>query len=256
VFIETLLTQMFAFEYSYWLLAAIALMAVLYSSVGHGGASGYLAAMALWGLAPQEMRPAALAMNIIVTSWLLYRFQPYKLMPYKLFWPLVIVSTPAAFIGGLWKIDSFSYHLLVGFLMALAALRMVITAKPIENIALPSHGLLLTVGVLLGFSAGLSGIGGGVFLSPLLLIFGWCTVRQSTAVAAGFILLNSIGGLAGYGVSGQSWPLGTGWLMISAFAGCLIGAEIASHRATPVTLRKLLAAVLTIAAVKMVYSAF
>ena len=200
MFIDSLVTQMFAYEYSLWLLAAIALMAVLYSSVGHGGASGYLAAMALWGLAPQEMRPAALAMNIIVTSWLLYRFQPYKLMPYKLFWPLVIVSTPAAFVGGLWEIDSLSYHLLVGVLMALAALRMVITAKPIENIALPSQWLLLTVGVLLGFSAGLSGIGGGVFLSPLLLVFGWCTVRQSTAVAAGFILLNSIGGLAAMGL--------------------------------------------------------
>ncbi len=250
------MTELFVFQYSYWLLAAIGLMAVLYASVGHGGASGYLAAMALWGLAPEEMRPAALAMNIVVTSWLLYRFQPYKLMPYKLFWPLVIVSTPAAFIGGLWKIDSHSYHLLVGVLMTLAALRMVITAKPIENIALPSHWLLLTVGVLLGFSAGLSGIGGGVFLSPILLIFGWCTVRQSTAVAAGFILLNSIGGLAGYGVSGQPWPPGTGWLMIAAFAGCLLGAEIASHRGTPVTLRKLLAAVLMIAAAKMIYSAF
>jgi len=94
------LESFFVFEYSYWLLAAIALMAVLYSSVGHGGASGYLAAMALWGLAPQEMRPAALVMNIVVTCWLLYRFQPYKLMPHKLFWPLVMASTPAAFIGG------------------------------------------------------------------------------------------------------------------------------------------------------------
>ena len=95
-----------------------------------------------------------------------------------------------------------------------------------------------------------------MFLSPILLIFGWCTVRQSTAVAAGFILLNSIGGLAGYGVSDQPWPAGTGWLMISALAGCLVGAEIASHRATPVTLRKLLAAVLIIAAAKMLYGAF
>lgn len=247
---------MFAFEYSYWLLGSIVLMAVLYSSVGHGGASGYLAAMALWGLAPEELRPAVLAMNIVVTSWLLYRFKPYQLMPYKLFWPLVIVSTPAAFVGGLWKIDTFSYHLLVGLLMALAALRMIITARPVEKVVLPAQWLLLTVGFLLGLSAGLTGIGGGVFLSPLLLIFGWCTVRQSTAVAAGFILLNSIGGLTGYMVSDQSWPLGTGWLIIAAFAGCLLGAEIASHRATPVTLRKLLAAVLIIAAAKMIFSAF
>jgi uncharacterized membrane protein YfcA len=247
---------MFVFEYSYLLLAAIALMAVLYSSVGHGGASGYLAAMALWGLAPGEMRPAALAMNIVVTSWLLYRFKPHKLMPYKLFWPLVIVSTPAAFVGGLWKIDALIYHLLVGVLMALAALRMIVSAKPVETVIQPAQWRLITLGLLLGLSAGLTGIGGGVFLSPLLLIFGWCTVRQSTAVAAGFILLNSIGGLAGYVVSDQPWPLGTGWLILAAFAGCLLGAEIASYRATPVTLRKLLATVLIIAAAKMIYTIF
>ena len=93
-------------------------------------------------------------------------------------------------------------------------------------------------------------------MSPILLIFGWCTVRQSTAVAAGFILLNSVAGLAGYVVSEQPWPLGTGWLMLAAFVGCLLGAELASHRACSMALRKLLAAVLIIASGKMVYSAF
>ena len=248
--------SLFVFDYSYWLLAAIALMAVLYSSVGHGGASGYLAAMALWGLAPQEMRPAALVMNIVVTCWLLYRFQPYKLMPYRLFWPLVLASTPAAFVGGLWVIDVLGYRLLVGLLLGLAAIRMLVSNKVTEEIQLPALGLVLVVGGLLGFSAGLTGIGGGVFLSPILLIFGWCTVRQSTAVAAGFILLNSVAGLAGYVVSEQPWPLGTGWLMLAAFVGCLLGAELASHRASSMALRKLLAAVLIIASGKMVYSAF
>jgi len=248
--------SLFVFDYSYWLLAAIALMAVLYSSVGHGGASGYLAAMALWGLAPQEMRPAALVMNIVVTCWLLYRFQPYKLMPYRLFWPLVLASTPAAFVGGLWVIDVLGYRLLVGLLLGLAAIRMLVSNKVTEEIQLPALGLVLVVGGLLGFSAGLTGIGGGVFLSPILLIFGWCTVRQSTAVAAGFILLNSVAGLAGYIVSEQPWPLGTGWLMLAAFVGCLLGAELASHRASSMALRKLLAAVLIIASGKMVYSAF
>ena len=152
--------SLFVFDYSYWLLAAIALMAVLYSSVGHGGASGYLAAMALWGLAPQEMRPAALVMNIVVTCWLLYRFQPYKLMPYRLLWPLVLASTPAAFVGGLWVVDVLSYHLLVGLLLSLAAIRMLVSNKVTEEIQLPALGLVLLVGGLLGFSAGLTGIGG------------------------------------------------------------------------------------------------
>ena len=117
------LESFFVFQYSYWLLAAIALMAVLYSSVGHGGASGYLAAMALWGLAPQEMRAAALGMNIVVTCWLLYRLQPYKLMPHSLVWPLVMASKPAAFIGGLWVIYVISLRLLGCLLLGLASIR-------------------------------------------------------------------------------------------------------------------------------------
>ena len=249
------LETIFAFQYSYILLMAIGLMAVLYSSVGHGGASGYLAAMALWGLMPEEMRPAALLMNIVVTSWLLYRFQPYKLMPYKLFWPLVIASTPLAFVGGLIKIDAEAYRLLVGVMLLLAAVRMLMINKAAESIQQPTMIAVLLVGAILGFSAGLTGIGGGVFLSPILLIFGWCTIRQSTAVAAGFILLNSIGGLAGYIVSDQSWPMGAGWLVIAALAGCLFGGELAAYRASSLTLQKLLAAVLAIAAVKMVVTA-
>jgi uncharacterized membrane protein YfcA len=249
------LETIFAFQYSFILLMAIGLMAVLYSSVGHGGASGYLAAMALWGLLPEEMRPATLLMNIVVTSWLLFRFQPYKLMPYKLFWPLVIASTPLAFVGGLIKIDAEAYRLLVGVMLLLAAVRMLMINKAAESIQQPTMIAVLLVGAILGFSAGLTGIGGGVFLSPILLIFGWCTIRQSTAVAAGFILLNSIGGLAGYIVSDQSWPMGAGWLVIAALAGCLFGGELAAYRASSLTLQKLLAAVLAIAAVKMVVTA-
>ena len=249
------MAELFFLAYDYWLLIAILAMAVLYSSVGHGGASGYLAAMALWGLAPETMRPAALAMNIVVTCWLLYRFKPYQIMPYKLFWPLVLASTPLAFIGGMISIDALAYRVLVGGLLLLAGVRMLVVTKPAGVIQAPELKITLLLGAALGFAAGLTGIGGGVFLSPLLLIFGWCSMRQSTAVAAGFILLNSLGGLAGYLVSDQSWPMGTGWLLIAAFIGCLVGAELASHRASSLTLQKLLALVLAIASVKMVFTA-
>ncbi|MDB2480979.1 sulfite exporter TauE/SafE family protein [Porticoccaceae bacterium] len=241
--------------YDYWLLAAILVMAILYSSVGHGGASGYLAAMALWGLAPETMRPAALLMNIVVTCWLLYRFKPYQLPPHKLFWPLVLGSAPMAFIGGMISVDATVYRLLVGGLLLYAALRMLMVNREAAVIEQPQLGIALLLGAVLGFASGLTGIGGGVFLSPILLIFGWCSMRQSTAVAAGFILLNSIGGLAGYLVSDQAWPLGTGWLLLAAFIGCLAGAELASHRASSMTLQKLLALVLAIASLKMVYTA-
>lgn len=249
------MAEFFALHYSFWLLAAVLLMAVLYSSVGHGGASGYLAAMALWGLAPDEMRPAALLMNILVTGWLLYRFQPYKLMPRGLFWPLVIASTPLAFIGGMVQIDASAYRVLVALLLLAAALRMLIATPGSRASNRPRLAIVVLVGACLGFAAGLTGIGGGVFLSPILLIFGWCSMRQSTAVAAGFILLNSVGGLAGYLVSDQSWPMGTGWLLLPAFVGCLLGAELASSRASSLLLQRLLAAVLAIASAKMLYTA-
>ena len=249
------MTEFFILAYDYWLLAAILVMAILYSSVGHGGASGYLAAMALWGLAPETMRPAALLMNIVVTCWLLYRFKPYQLMPHRLFWPLVLGSTPLAFIGGMINIDAVAYRLLVGGLLLVAALRMLMVTKEAAVIHQPKVAIGVLLGAALGFASGLTGIGGGVFLSPILLIFGWCSMRQSAAVAAGFILLNSIGGLAGYLVSDQPWPMGTGWLLIAAFAGCLLGAELAAHRASSLTLQKLLALVLVIASLKMVYTA-
>lgn len=249
------MTEFFILAYDYWLLAAILVMAILYSSVGHGGASGYLAAMALWGLAPDTMRPAALLMNIVVTCWLLYRFKPYQLMPHRLFWPLVLGSTPLAFIGGMINIDAVAYRLLVGGLLLVAALRMLMVTKEAAVIHQPKVAIGVLLGAALGFVSGLTGIGGGVFLSPILLIFGWCSMRQSAAVAAGFILLNSIGGLAGYLVSDQPWPMGTGWLLLAAFIGCLAGAELASHRASSLTLQKMLALVLAIASIKMVYTA-
>ena len=250
-----ILDSFFAFQYPYFLLAAIALMAILYSSVGHGGASGYLAAMALWGLAPEEMRPAALVMNIVVTTWLLTRFQPYKLMPYRLFWPLVIASTPLAFVGGLVSIGAESYRLMLGVVLVLAAVRMLMIPKATPATNEPALLTIVLVGGSLGFVSGLTGIGGGVFLSPILLVFGWCSIRQSAAVAAGFILLNSIAGLAGYVASDQSWPMGTGWLVMAALAGCLVGGELASHRASPSTLQKLWAVVLIVAGCKMGYTA-
>jgi uncharacterized membrane protein YfcA len=249
------LATLFVFAYDYWLLIAVLAMAVLYSSVGHGGASGYLAAMALWGLAPETMRPTALVMNIVVTCWLLYRFKPYQMRPYSLFWPLVLASTPMAFVGGMISIDALAYRLLVSALLLFAAIRMLLITNGVRHIQLPPLGLIVLVGACLGFVSGLTGIGGGVFLSPIVLIFGWCSMRQSAAVAAGFILLNSVGGLSGYLISDQSWPMGSGWLLIAAFIGCLVGAELASHRASSLTLQKLLAVVLVIASIKMIYTA-
>ena len=244
---------LFKFEYSFSLIALIAAMAVLYSSVGHGGASGYLAAMLLWGLSPGEMRPAALLMNITVTSWLLWRFRTYHLMSYQLFWPLVIASTPLAFAGGLMKIQPEAYKFFVSAMLVFASIKMALPERTSNAYLEPHSTIVFLIGGVLGFAAGITGIGGGVFLSPILIIFGWCTIRESAAIAAGFILLNSVAGLAGYLVSQYTFPPGMGWLIATAFAGCLVGGELASHRASSTILRRMLASVLLIAAVKMGY---
>ncbi len=244
------------FAHSHWLLFTIVLLAVLYASVGHGGASGYLAAMALWGLAPEQMRPAALVMNVVVTCWLLYRFKPRRLMPTGLFWPLVLASTPMAFVGGALHVDADAYRLLLGGLLLLAAGRMLV--RPLAAVAetQPNCYLVVALGALLGFAAGLTGIGGGVYLSPILVLTGWCSIRASAVLAAGFILLNSLAGLGGYWLSAQVWPTGSGWLVLAALAGSLIGAELATHRASSRALQLLLALVLAVAALKMLAMAW
>jgi len=248
--------MLFAFEYSPLLLGAIFALAILYSSVGHGGASGYIAAMALWGLSPQELRPAVLTMNVVVTGWVLLRMRPFKLLPHKLFWPLVCASMPMAFVGGFWKISASAYYLILGVLLLVAGLRLLFPVnKATQNTEQPNMLLVIFVGAILGLSAGLSGIGGGVFLSPILVFLGWCSVRQCGAVAAGFILLNSVSGLAGFLTTHSYSPTGLGWLLLAAFAGCLIGSEMATHRSREETLLKLLSAVLVIAGVKMAYVA-
>ena len=240
-------------NHSLLLLAAIALMAVLYSSVGHGGASGYLAAMLVWGLSPEEMRPAALLMNIFVTLWLVARLNRHFSLKYHLFWPLIIASTPMAFVGGSLDIDAITYKYLVAAVLLVSAIRLLMTADQRGEVTQPSSNSVFFVGGGLGFLAGISGIGGGVFLSPILIICGWCSIRESTLIAAGFILMNSIAGLAGYMLSQHSFPMGTNWLVLAAFIGSVLGGEMAAKRASSATLKKILSIVLLVASLKIAY---
>ena len=252
----TLLTFSLAPQYPWLLLAAIASMAILYSSVGHGGASGYLGAMLLWGLSAAEMRPAALLMNITVTLWILTRLRTFVSARHQVFWPLVIASAPMAFVGGSIDIDGVTYKFLVAATLMAAAIRLLTTTEQIHKVARPSSNIVFLVGGGLGFLAGISGIGGGVFLSPILILFGWCSIRESTLIAAGFILLNSVSGLAGYMHSGHSLPVGTSWLVLAALIGSILGSELAAKRASSEALKKILAFVLLVAAVKIAYQLF
>ena len=242
-------------DFSVYFLSSIVVAAILYSSVGHGGASGYLAVMALFGLEPALMKPAALTMNIFVTVLVLSRLNKAGHFNWRLFTPFVITSMPMAFIGGAYTIDSSLYKIIVGLALLLAVLRMVWRSHDDYELRTPSIVVAMFVGGLLGFISGLTGVGGGIFLSPLLLFFHWTNMRGSAAIAAGFILLNSIAGLAGFATTGQPWPEGITILVVAALAGGIIGSELNVRSLAPVQLRKALAIVLVIAGIKMISTA-
>ena len=237
------------------LLAFIVLAAALYSSVGHGGASGYLAAMALFGVAPLVMKPAALTMNIAVASLVFYRLWRAGYFDARLFWPFALGSIPLAFVGGALTLPGGTYKILVGVTLLVAASRLLWKTREHYASATPNIFVALAVGAVLGFLSGLTGVGGGIFLSPLLLLLRWANMRTTAAVSAAFILVNSIAGLAGHASVAVAWPTQLPLLMLAALAGALIGSELAVRRLAPVTLRRVLGVVLVIAAVKMLMTA-
>ncbi len=244
-----------AIDQTAWLLGAILLAAVLYSSVGHGGASGYLAAMALFGLSPETIKPAALVMNIFVASLVLGRLYRAGYFNGRLLAPFALASVPAAYLGGAYVIDAPVYKYIVGAALVVAALRLLVEIEDRPATATPKVWVSMPVGAAAGFLAGLTGVGGGIFLSPILLFLRWTDMRTSAATAAAFILLNSMAGLVGHMTVATTWPTGLPALVAVALFGGLIGSELAARRLAPVRLRKLLGLVLIIAGVKMFVTA-
>jgi uncharacterized membrane protein YfcA len=240
---------------SLWLLLLVASMAILYSSVGHGGASGYLAAMALFGLEPAMMKPAALTMNIFVTVLVLWRISRAGSFNWRLLLPFAVASVPMAFIGGAHTINSSAYRVLVGLALLLAMWRLLWEGKDSDSIQAPALWVALPVGAVLGLVSGLTGVGGGIFLSPLLLLFHWTSMRGCIGIAAAFILLYSVAGLAGYASTATHWPAGIPLLVVTAMLGGLIGAELGTRRLAPTHMRKVLAVVLAVAGAKMIATA-
>jgi len=241
-------------EYSIWLFMAIGVAAVLYSSVGHGGASGYLAAMALFGLEPSIMKPAALTMNIFVTVLVLSRTHINGHFNWRLFVPIMSASMPMAFLGGAYTINSSAYKIIVGLLLILAVWRMFWQTKDVVILKHPKTWIAVPVGGVLGFVSGLTGVGGGIFLSPLLLLFRWTDIKGSVSIAAAFILLNSVAGLSGYISTGDEWPSGIPLLVTTAISGALIGTMLIKRVASN-GLRHLLCLVLLVAGFKMIVTA-
>ena len=248
------------------------------SSVGHGGASGYLAAMALFGLAPAVMRPTALCLNLLVSSLGTLRFWRAGHFRWRTFWPFAATSVPAAYVGGAITLPTTLYKQLVGVALIFAAARLFLRArKPTgandatardvaaNGRATPTADEEATVrdaplwpamllGVVIGLLSGLTGVGGGIFLSPLLLLAGWAGARQTAAVSAAFILVNSAAGLLGNAAGVKSVSAALPYFALAALAGGIVGTEFGSRRLPPLWVRRLLAAVLVVAGLKLIFA--
>jgi uncharacterized membrane protein YfcA len=238
------------------LAAGMLVAAFAYASVGHGGASAYLAALALAGVAPAAMRPMALALNILVSVIATWKFWRAGYFRWRLFWPFAAVSIPLAFVGGAITLPGNAYKILVGLVLIYAALQLWISARAGEEMRAvrePPLAAAMGVGAILGLLSGLTGVGGGIFLSPLLLMLGWAGTKQTSATSAPFILVNSIAGLAaGFTMKSASLPPHIWILALAVLVGGWFGAEYGSRRFANPVVRRVLAVVLALAGAKMV----
>jgi hypothetical protein len=239
------------------LAALILLAAILYSSVGHAGASGYLAAMALVGVAPEAMKPTALALNVLVATLASIRYIRAGHFEWRTFYPFAVLSIPAAFIGGTINVPPTLYRPAVGVLLLIAAAHLVRSAdratqtETRQSRAVPVVPALATGGAI-GLISGLTGTGGGIFLSPVLLFAGWAPTRRTSGISAAFILVNSLAGLAGTTLTLRTLPAALPLWAVAALAGGFVGTQLGSRWLPVPVLRYLLATVLVIAGLKLI----
>ena len=231
---------------------SIAVVAFLYSSVGHAGASGYIAVLTLAGFAAAEIKPTALILNIMVASIGAFQFWRAGHFSWSLFWPFALLAVPAAFLGGYLHLPAAIFNPLVGVVLLFSAWRLFQRRREPDVVTPPSLPIALGAGAGIGFLSGLTGTGGGIFLTPLLLLCRWSAVRTAAAVSALFILFNSTAGLVCYLSSGRPVPSFAWVIALAAITGGTLGSNFGCTRFPVRTISLLLSAVLLIAGAKLI----
>lgn len=235
------------------IILAIFIVAVMYSSVGHGGASGYLAVMAFIAVPSNVTRPTALVLNLFVASIATIQFVRAGHFSWSTFWPFAVASIPFAFIGGMIKLPATAYKIVLGLVLLFAAFRLAWTFSKDVEARPPTIWIALAIGAAIGLLSGLVGVGGGIFLTPVLLLMNWAETKTAAGVSALFILVNSASGLAGnyselIALHANTWL----WIATAAVGG-IVGSTLGSKRFDSITLRRVLAVVLLFAGVKLIF---
>lgn len=235
-------------------LGFVFLMAILYSSVGHGGASGYLALMAIFNFSPEFMRPSALVLNIFVSSIAFFSYYKNNHFRLKLLLPFILTSVPFAFLGGAITVNPKIYKIILGIFLLIAITRILYRPKNKTNdIKYVNKYAAYLIGAFLGFFSGLIGIGGGIILSPILILLKWATIKETAAVSAAFILVNSVSGLIGQFSQGIKLAPEIGFMVAAAVVGGVIGSYLGSFKISDKVLKYALSVVLTFASVKLLF---
>jgi uncharacterized membrane protein YfcA len=232
----------------------VLIVAFLYSCVGHAGASGYIAVMSLFSMAPAAIKPTALVLNILVACLGTYQFWRAGHFSWRLFWPFALLSIPFAFLGGYLNLPTHVFKIIVGIVLLLSAARFFIGPPAEREPHEPSRAVALSVGGGLGLLSGLTGTGGGIFLTPLVIFMHWARTKTASAVSASFILVNSISGLLGNFSATKAFPGFALPLAVAAVLGGAAGSYLGSRRFPVTTIKRLLAVVLTIAGFKLIFT--
>jgi uncharacterized membrane protein YfcA len=241
-------------EFLLLLVVGVFSIAVLYSSVGHAGASGYIAWMSLLSLAPSVIRPTALALNILVASIATWQFVRAGHFRWHLFWPFVVLAIPAAFVGGYITLPTDAFKVLLGLALLCSAAHFALSSsRQVTATTKPPLWASLMAGAAIGLLSGLTGTGGGIFLSPLLLFLGWAGPKQAAAVVAPFVFLNSVSGILGNLSATPALPSYLVALLVAAGLGGLVGARMGSTRLPGYAIKRFLAGVLVIAGAKLLF---